>query len=75
MAHQKQQTVSETNQDQMKLCFHAIMLKPYYSSIMNNGLNKAERYIETLHDITCRKLTGKETMAFVSSTCVAQLAK
>ena len=39
----------------------------------NHGLNRAERYIETLHDITCRNLTGKENMAFVSITCVAQL--
>ena len=62
-------------QDLMKLYFHAIMLKPYYISLMNHGLNRAERYIETLHDITCRNLTGKENMAFVSITCVAQLAE
>ena len=41
----------------------------------NHGLNRAERYIETLHDITCRNLTGKENMAFVSITCVAQLVE
>ena len=42
---------------------------------MNHGLNRAERCIKPLHDITCRNLTGKEKMAFVSITCVAQLAE
>ena len=59
----------------MKMYFHAIMSKPYYISMRNHGLNRAERYIETLHDITCRTLTGKGNMSFVSITCVAQLVK
>ena len=41
----------------------------------NHGLNRAERYIETLHDITCRNLTGKGNMSFVSITCIAQLVE
>ena len=59
----------------MKLYFHAIMLKPYYISLMKHGLNRAERYIETMHDIICRNPTEKENMAFVSITCVAQLVE
>ena len=59
----------------MKLYIHAITVKPYYSSLVNHGLNRAEKYIETLYDITCRNLTGIENMAFVSITCFAQLAE
>ena len=40
---------------------------------MKHGLNKVERYIETLHDTMCRTLTGRKHMAYVSITCVALL--
>ena len=42
---------------------------------MKHGLNRAERYIETLHDTMCRNLTGRKHMAYVSITCVALLVE
>ena len=50
----------------MKLYFHAINVKPYYISLMHHWLNRAERYIETLHDIIGRNLTGIENMWLLS---------
>ena len=50
----------------MKLYFHAINVKPYYILLMHHGLNRAERYIETLHDIIGRNLTGRENIWLLS---------
>ena len=49
---------SDFTSNLLKLYFHAMNVKPYYISLMNHGLNRAERYIRTLNDIICRNLRG-----------------
>ena len=44
--------------DLRKAYFHSMNIKPYYISLMNHGFNKTERYIRTLNDILCKKLSG-----------------
>ena len=59
--------------DLMKMYFHAMNVKPYYISPMNQGSNRAERHIRTLNDIICRNLTGIEDKwpLFVLPSCWA----